>query len=122
MLKVKECLKKANRNKSLVLQKLSRMIDTVPDWITVLSFYSALHFVDAHLLKHHDIQRENHEERERAVATLLTEIFPAYKRLFEMSFRSRYLRVEDNPTPDEADSAIKYDLPEIEKFVMQRMT
>ena len=122
MLNVKDCLEKAKRNKSFVSQNLRRIIDKAPDWITVVAFYSALHFVDAHLLKHHGIQREHHEERETEVANHLIEIYPAYKRLFEMSFRSRYLRVEDNPTPDEADSAIKYDLPEIEDFVMQRIT
>lgn len=121
MLNVKDCLKKANRNKSFVLQNLSKLIDKFPDWVTVVAFYSALHLVDAHLLKHHGIQREHHEEREKEVATHLSEIYPAYKRLFDLSFRSRYLRVEDNPTPSEADSAIKYDLPEIEDYVMQHM-
>lgn len=65
MLNVKDCLKKAKRNKKFVLQKLIKIIDTYPDWVTVVAFYSALHFVDAHLLQHHGIQREHHEDRER---------------------------------------------------------
>ena len=122
MLSVKNCLRKARRNKTFVLRYLVQIIDKIPDWVSVVAFYSALHFVDAHLLKHHGIQREHHEERERDVADHMSEIYPAYKRLFELGFRSRYLRIEDNPTPDEARSAIKYDLPDIESYVMQHMT
>lgn len=121
MLNFKDCLRKAQRNKTFILQDLIKIIDKFPDWVTVVAFYSALHFVDAHLIKHHGIQRENHEERERDVATHLSEIYPAYKRLSNMGFRSRYLAVKDNPTPAEADSAVKYDLPEIENYVTERI-
>lgn len=122
MLNVKDCLKKGRSNKAFILQNSIKIIDEFPDWVAVVAFYSALHFVDAHLLKHHAIQREHHDEREKDVATHLVEIYPAYKRLFELGFRSRYLRVEDNPTPEEAKNAIEYELPEIENYVMQRMT
>ena len=122
MLNTEDCLRKAKRNKSFILQNLIKVIDRFPDWLAVVAFYSALHFVDAHLLKHHGIQREHHHEREKDVATHLTEIYPSYKRLYEMGFRSRYMSVEDNPTPDEAKSAVEYDLPQIESFVMERMT
>lgn len=122
MLNVKDCLQKAERNKSFVLQRLIGMIGTYPDWVTVVTFYSALHFVDAHLLKHHSIQREHHEERERDVADHMQDVYSAYKRLFELAFRSRYLRVEDNPTPEEARSAVEYDLPEIEEYVKERIS
>jgi hypothetical protein len=122
MLEVKESLAKAERNKIFISQKLIQIVDTYPDWVAIVAFYSALHFVDAHLLKHHSIQREHHEERERDVAIHMQDIYPAYKRLFEMGFRARYQRVEDNPSADEAQSAFNYDLPEVETYVKQRMT
>lgn len=122
MLGVNSCLEKAIRNKAFISKNLIQIIDKFPDWVSVVAFYSALHFVDAHLLKHHDIQREHHEEREKEVATHMSDIYPAYKRLFDMGFRSRYLSVKDNPTPVEAKSAIGFDLPEIESYVMQHMT
>ena len=122
MLSVEECLAKARRNKLFISQHLAQIINSCPDWITVVAFYSALHFVDAHLLRHHGMQRENHEEREREVAIHMLEIYPKYKRLFDLGFRSRYQRIEENPTIDEAESAIQYDLPEVENYVMERMS
>ena len=122
MLKVKESLAKAERNKNFISQKLVYMIDTYSDWITVVAFYSALHFVDAYLLKHHGIQREHHEERERDVAIYMADIYPAYKRLFEMGFRGRYSSIEDSPTLDEAKSAIEHELPKVEEYVKQQMS
>jgi len=121
MLNVKECIEKAHRNKAFVFTKLMGMIESHPDWVSIVSFYSALHFVDAHLLKHHNIQREHHSERETEVALNMPEIYAAYKRLFDMGFRSRYMSVQDSPTPEEADSATKFDLIEVENFVMERL-
>ena len=122
MLNVKGYLRKANRNKTFVSQYLVQIIDKFPDWVSVVAFYSALHFVDAHLIKHHSMQCKHHDERETKVAIHLSEIYPIYKSLFELSFRARYLRVKDNPTPGEAKDAVDKDLPEIESYVMQRMT
>jgi hypothetical protein len=121
MLEVKESLAKAERNRNFILQKLLQIVDKYPDWVTIVAFYCALHFVDAHLLRHHSIQREHHEERARDVAIYMQDIYPAYKRLFDMGFRARYQRIEDSPTKDEAQSVVDYDLPEVEAYVKQRM-
>jgi len=121
MLNVGECIEKAHNNKDFVLDKLMGVIDSHPDWVSIVAFYSALHFVNAHRLKHHSIQREHHEERETEVSTHMPEIYVSYKRLFDMGFRARYMSVQDNPTPEEAESAIKYELTDIENFVMERL-
>jgi hypothetical protein len=120
-LTVEKCLEKAKRNKSFIFQYLMPIIRYCPEWTSVVAFYSALHFVDAYLLRRHNIQREHHDERETEVAFHMTEIYPAYKRLFELGFRSRYRSVQDNPTEEEADSTVKYDLRDVENFVMERM-
>jgi len=121
MLNVKDCLEKANRNKNFALKELAGLSQSYPDWVTVVAFYSALHFVDAYLLAHHGIQREHHEEREREVAIHMRDIYVVYKELYEMAFRSRYHALKDNPTPKDAENVLECDLPEVEEYVMGRM-
>lgn len=117
VLSPKDCIKKAKRNRGFLNEELYGIVKRYPDWVTVVAFYSALHFVDAYLISKHGLQFEHHTERDRAVALLMGEIYAAYHRLYDLSFRSRYMRVEDNPTPEEAESAVKFELPRVQEFV-----
>lgn len=122
MLTAVDCVNKAIRNRNFLQKRLGECIESHPDWIVIVAFYSALHFVDAYLLKKHNIRKEHHEEREQLVSIHLSEIYDAYKRLFDMGFRARYLKIEEAPSKDEALSAIEHELPTIESYVMEIMT
>ena len=113
----KDYIEKAKRNRDFVNEDLYKLVKSYPDWVTVVAFYSALHFVDAYLILKHSLQFEHHTDRDKAVALLMGEIYAAYHRLYDLSFRSRYLRVEDNPSPDEAESAVKFELSRVQEFV-----
>lgn len=97
------------------------IIKECPDWVSVVAFYTALHFVEALLKKNHGLDFEHHEERHRFMSHNLPEIFPAYYRLYDLGFSARYKSVNDAPTCDEAISAVKYDLTEVEEYVRSRI-
>jgi len=94
-----------------------QLIKEYPDWVCVVAFYSALHFVDAYLIVKHSLYCQHHDERDRAVALFMSKIYGEYHRLYDLSFRSRYMRVQDNPTPDEADQAVTLELLRVKEFV-----
>lgn len=112
---------KAERNKAFLLGSLMEIIQNCPDWISVVAFYTALHFVEAYLKKNHNLNFEHHEERHSFMSNFLPEIFNQYYHLYDLGFSSRYKSVKDAPTCDEAESAIKYDLAEVEEFVRSRI-
>jgi hypothetical protein len=112
---------KAERNKKVLYKYLMKIIRSCPDWVTVVAFYSALHFVEAFLKKNHGLDFEHHEERHRTMSTLMREIFPVYYRLYDLSFSSRYRSVKDAPTYEEAQSAVEYDLTQVEEYVRARI-
>jgi hypothetical protein len=98
-----------------------KIIRECPDWVSIVAFYTALHFVEALLKKNHGLDFEHHEERHRFVKINLPEIFQAYYRLYDLGFSARYMSINDAPTYDEADSAVKYDLADVERFVKERL-
>jgi len=110
------CLKKAERNKAF-LQNEIQLAKKYPDWISVVAFYSALHFVDAYLISKHGLHLIHHEERDQAVAIHMGEVYSEYHRLYDLGFRSRYLRIEDNPTVEEAMEAVTLELQRVEELV-----
>jgi hypothetical protein len=114
-------LLKAERNKKLLSNFLIEIIKECPDWVSVVAFYTALHFVEAFLKKEHGLDFEHHEERHSFMSVHLPEIFDAYYRLYDLGFSARYKSINDAPTYDDADSAVKYDLADVEKFVMERL-
>lgn len=118
---VKAHLLKAKRNKNFLFKHLMEILDKCPDWITIVAFYSALHFVEAFLKKNHGLNFKNHEERHAFMSQNVREIFSAYYRLYDLGFNSRYKSIKDAPTCDEADSAVRYDLADVENFVMSRI-
>ena len=112
---------KAEQNKEVLHKYLMKILSSCPDWVTVVAFYSALHFVEALLKKNHGLDFEHHEERHRAMSVLMREIFPAYYRLYDLSFSSRYKSVEDAPTCDDAQSAVEHDFTHVEEYVKSRI-
>lgn len=68
------------------------------DWQTTISFYSAVHLVNAHIARIADLHYRSHEQIETAInpygvspCKLPEEIFLAYYNLQWLSRRSRYL-------------------------------
>lgn len=94
-----------------------QLIKEYPDWVSVVAFYTALHFVDAYLLLKHGLYHEHHVDRDKAVALYMRNVYAEYHRLYDLSFRARYMRIEDNPSPEEADQAVLMELPRVEEFV-----
>ena len=118
---VKAHLLKAERNKKFLLEYLMEILDKCPDWVTIVAFYSALHFVEAFLKRNHGLDFEHHEERHVFMSQYVPEVFPAYYRLYDLGFNSRYKSIKDVPSCDEAESAVKYDLADVENFVTSRI-
>lgn len=63
------------------------------DWEVITLFYSAMHFVDLYLLKHHNLKFSSHMERKRAVKRHLPQgIRNEYVGLYNYSRDARYIR------------------------------
>jgi hypothetical protein len=114
-------LLKAERNKKFLFEFLLNAIEVCPDWASVLAFYSALHFMEAFLKKTHNLDFEHHEERHKFLSRVMPEIFDAYYRLYDLGFTSRYKSIKDGPTRAETESAIEYELAEVEEYVKSRI-
>jgi len=117
----KSHLLKAQRNKEILLKHLVKILGKCPDWVTIVAFYTALHFVEAFFKKNHGLNFDHHEERHSAMSYLMPEIFPAYYRLYDLGFNSRYKSIKDMPTCDEAESAVRHELSQVEEFVRSRI-
>jgi hypothetical protein len=112
-------LLKAERNKAFLSEHLMSILDKCPDWASVVAFYSALHFMEAFLKKQYGIDFEHHEERHTFMSqNIPRRIFSAYYRLYDLGFAARYKSTSDAPDREEADSAIRFDLADVENFVM----
>lgn len=114
-------LSKANHNKIFLHKFLVRIVDKCPDWVSIVAFYSALHFVEAYIKRYHGLDFGHHEERHSFMSEYVPEIFSVYMHLYDLGFDSRYKSPKDAPSCDEAKSVVKYDLAEVEKFVMERL-
>jgi hypothetical protein len=95
--------------------------DKCPDWVSVVAFYSALHFVEAYMKRRHGLDFKHHEERLSFMSINVPEIFSVYQRLYDMGFDSRYRSLQDAPSCEEAKSVVKFELADVEKFVMERL-
>jgi len=114
-------LLKAKRNERVLSDFLIKIIKECPDWVSIVAFYTALHFVEALLKKQHGLDFANHEERHVFMSVNLSEIFQSYYRLYDLGFSARYKSIKDSPTFDEADSAVKFDLAKVQDYVMSRI-
>ncbi len=114
-------MQKADRNKRFVQESLSNFVDSYPDWVSVVAFYSALHYVEA-MLATYGLHYEHHPERNRQVSLLFQEIENEYLNLYDFARNSRYGKIGDAPSEDEARQAVNIDLPTIEEFVRSHLT
>ena len=89
-----------------------------PDWVCVVSFYSALHYVSAALLKNHSIQEKNHVERNYKVSLHLREIYIEYFELYNNGKNARYDKIKNSPEVSDAEYAITFCLPKIREYVL----
>lgn len=112
---------KAEQNKGFLHKYLLKIIENCPDWVTVVAFYSALHFAEAFLKKNHNLDFEHHEERHVAMSNLMRDIFPVYYRLYDLSVNARYKSMEDAPTCEEAQSAVEFDLAQVEEYIKSKI-
>jgi len=119
-LQVNQHLQKADRNRDFVIKCLLSLVEIYPDWVSVVAFYSALHYVDA-FLAIHGLHWDNHQERNRDVSLLMPEIQNEYLNLYDLGRNSRYGRIEDMPSVDDVKQALNIDLPRIEDFVKSRI-
>jgi len=111
-----EHLEKARRNQEILFNHLLNFVEKCPEWVTVVAFYSALHFVDAYFAKL-NLHFQHHQERNSEISESLKEIFGAYYRLYDLSVNSRYGSMKDNPTADEAMDTVRNDLPKVVEFI-----
>lgn len=114
-------IQKADRNRDFLLESLLDFVDIYPDWVSVVGFYSALHYVEA-ILATYGLHYEHHSDRNRQVSSLLQEIENEYLNLYDLARNSRYGRIDDAPSEDEARDAVNIDLHTIEEFVRSRLT
>ena len=116
---VKSHILKAEQNKKFLSEYLMGILEKCPDWVSVVAFYSALHFLEAFLKKNHGLDFERHEDRHTFMSDIVPKkIFSAYYRLYDLGFSARYKSIKDAPSCEEADSAVRYDLSDVENFVM----
>lgn len=113
-------LQNARRNKRIVVNHLLSIVEDFPEWVSIASFYSALHFVEAYFAEH-NLDFEYHEERNSYVSNLLPEISSMYLRLYDFSVNSRYKSVRDHPTPDEARELAEIELVNIEEYILSHL-
>ena len=111
-----EHLAKARRNRKSLVDDLLKLVGTCPEWVAVVAFYSALHFVDAYYAKI-GMHFQHHIERNREVADSLPDIFESYYRLYDVSVNSRYGSIKDNPTEGEVKDLVEKELPVVTGFI-----
>jgi hypothetical protein len=119
-LDVTQHIDKADRNKDFLNKYLLAFLGQYQDWVSVVGFYSALHYVEA-LLAEHGIHRIHHQERNTDVSTLMEEIENEYLNLYDLGRNSRYGSLTDIPSVDDVASAVKIDLPRIEEYIKSRL-
>jgi len=66
------------------------------DWEITAVFYSALHLIDAYLLKNHGARPHKHKDRFEKISLFLQPIYNEYDNLYTLSLRSRYLVKHDH--------------------------
>lgn len=100
-----------------MVDHLLALVNEFPDWVSIGSFYSALHFVEAYFAQC-GLHFEHHEERNQYVSTLLSEISSDYLRLYDYSVSSRYCSIQEQPTPADARELATTQLQNTEDHVM----
>lgn len=109
-----EHLRKSNEN-LVFLEKISNF-DNYWDWKVTVSFYVALHLINAHIAKKIDAHYRSHNKVENAInpfnemspTKLNDDIYKSYIKLQNLSRRARYL-VHDKPDEKSDNVFFTYD-------------
>lgn len=116
-----EHIKKAEKNFSYIQNIFKKHCNECPDWVCVVSFYSALHYVCAILLKQNNVRKTHHEERNQQVSLLHPEIEIEYLGLYDHGRNARYDKISNSPESGDAEYAITHSLPRIRDYVLSRV-
>lgn len=111
-------IEKGNYNHRVLHQHLMAHLETCPGWICVVAFYSALHYVDAYLLKKHGKRNANHENRNSDVSNFLRDIEVEYMSLYNHGKATRYDKMRNLPEVGDANYAVEKDLERIREYLL----
>lgn len=122
--RTREHLDRAGRNRDLALALIDPALPTglhppPLDWAVVAAFYSAVHYVNAHLWESRRSEPANHAQR-RAAVVRERDLRPSsfsYARLRNLAFRARYDRLFQ-PSRTEAEQAVRGHLARVERTVL----
>lgn len=93
--KTADCLWTAERNRDLATELVSTHMQTPPfDWVVVIAFYAAVHYVNAYLWERDNrYDPGNHKNRGAKARTLpdLRRINRQYRRLNGLAYDVRYV-------------------------------
>jgi hypothetical protein len=115
------------RNRAIaraLLQKATEFGVSPPpfEWIAVIAFYSAVHYLNGYLWEKQQYEPRDHDARMRA-ATRIRDLQPAlgsYARLADLAFHARYtpgFRV----TAADAESVVQTDLERLRTVVLAQL-
>lgn len=117
ILSLAQHIEKGDHSHKVLHQHLMVHLQTCPGWICVVAFYSALHYVDAYLLKKHGKQNENHEDQNNDVSNLIQEIEVEYLSLYNHGRATRYDKMRNLPEVGDAKDAVEKDLERIREYL-----
>ncbi len=118
ILNYREHVEKADYNNKVLHKYFYKYHKKCPGWICVMAFYSALHYVDAYLLRRHGIRRIHHEERNADVSQLIREIEEEYLRLYNYGNNARYDKMRNLPDEEDSEQAATKDLLKIQEYIL----
>lgn len=93
------------------LSQINTTIDDSWDWQVTVCFYTALHLINAHIVKktnsnylsHNKVEEIINPFNQLSVAKLNEEVYMSYIKLFQLSRRSRYLLNENFKKSEKVD-------------------
>lgn len=122
--KTRDHLRVARRNRDLARALLAQS-EPAPepwDWVAVMLFYSAVHYVNAYLWERYHVNPANHGERTFGVHhdSAINACRIGYDRLRDQGFVARYDE-RASVSEQEARSLLEVDLLAVESTVMQAL-
>jgi len=110
-----EHIKQAKSNLHF-LEKVNNQINSNWDWQVTISFYVAVHFINAHIASKSDQHYRSHElvngainpYNQTSITKLSEELYTSYIKLQNLSRRARYL-CHDNPKNRDSNAFLTYE-------------
>lgn len=102
MAHIEDHVRQATRNLKF-LENINQLVSDSLDWQVTTCFYTALHLINAHLANfgmqyktHYDVDDAINPQHQLSVSKINEEAYKAYKMLYNLSRRSRYLVMVSN--------------------------